>query len=216
MRSILEFIKDPLGIGKVINTIKSNALMLQDDINFSIKKTTELTKIIQEFQQKQEDYELLLHVKQALDSSAPDMFWVKDVQGRYIIANKAIRDNLLLDDYPYGKDDREIAENAKKRYGDYNHTFGAICGNSDADVLKRKEPTKYNEDGLVRGKYLMLQVHKNVIHNNNGDVIGTVGSGRDITYQYVKLNEILESTKDQETREALLELLTHYKFDERD
>lgn len=37
---------------------------------------------------------------QAMMEKLPDMLWFKDVNGKYVYANKAIKDGLLLDNNP--------------------------------------------------------------------------------------------------------------------
>ena len=117
----------------------------------------------------------------AMMESSPDMLWFKDVQGKYLYANKAIRDNLLFSDNPVGKTDIQLATAAKKKFGDKNHTFGEVCGNSDQDVLENNYVGKeYVESGNVKGKMMHLAVNKSIVVVK-GEVIGVVGSGRDIT-----------------------------------
>ena len=111
----------------------------------------------------------------------PDMLWFKDTNGKYVYANKAIRDNLLLNDYPVGKTDTELSKEAKLIWGDREHTFGEMCGNSDKDVLEHGYIGKeYVEHGKVKGKTLHLAVNKSIVKYDD-EVIGVVGSGRDIT-----------------------------------
>lgn len=111
----------------------------------------------------------------------PDMLWFKDVDGKYIYANKAIRENLLLDENPEGKTDLELSYAAKQEYGDREHTFGEVCCDSDKDVLENGyEGKKYVESGKVKGKMLHLEVNKSIV-KVDGEIIGVVGSGRDIT-----------------------------------
>ena len=111
----------------------------------------------------------------------PDMLWFKDVDGKYVYANKAIRENLLLDENPEGKTDLELAYAAKEAYGDREHTFGEVCGDSDKDVLENGYTgKKYVESGKVKGKMLHLEVNKSIV-KVDGEIIGVVGSGRDIT-----------------------------------
>lgn len=117
----------------------------------------------------------------AMIEKLPDMLWFKDVEGRYVYANKAIREGLLLDDSPEGKTDMELAYAAKEVYGDREHTFGEVCGDSDEDVLENEyESKRYVESGKVKGKMLHLEVNKSVV-KVDGKIIGVVGSGRDIT-----------------------------------
>lgn len=111
----------------------------------------------------------------------PDMLWFKDTQGKYLYANKAIRENLLLSTNPIGQTDVELAKQAKLIWGDREHTFGEMCGNSDIDVLEHNYIGKeYVESGKVKGKMLHLAVNKSIVTVND-KVLGVVGSGRDIT-----------------------------------
>ena len=111
----------------------------------------------------------------------PDMLWFKDTDGKYLYANKAIRENLLLSANPVGQTDVELAKQAKLIWGDRQHTFGETCGNSDKDVLEHNYVGKeYVESGKVRGKILHLAVNKSIVKSSD-KVIGVVGSGRDIT-----------------------------------
>ena len=111
----------------------------------------------------------------------PDMLWFKDTQGKYLYANKAIRENLLLSTNPIGQTDDELAKQAKLIWGDRQHTFGEMCGNSDQDVLEHNYIGKeYVESGKVKGKMLHLAVNKSIVTVND-KVLGVVGSGRDIT-----------------------------------
>ena len=100
----------------------------------------------------------------AMIEKLPDMLWFKDVDGKYVYANKAIREGLLLDDSPEGKTDMELSYAAKEKYGDREHTFGEVCGDSDKDVLENEyESKRYVEPGKVKGKMLHLEVHKSVV-----------------------------------------------------
>ena len=111
----------------------------------------------------------------------PDMLWFKDTEGKYLYANKAIRENLLLSTNPIGQTDVELAKQAKLVWGDREHTFGEACGNSDKDVLANNYVGKeYVESGKVRGKILHLAVNKSIVKASD-KIIGVVGSGRDIT-----------------------------------
>ena len=111
----------------------------------------------------------------------PDMLWFKDTEGKYLYANKAIRENLLLSTNPIGQTDVELAKQAKLVWGDREHTFGEMCGNSDEDVLANNYVGKeYVESGKVRGKILHLAVNKSIVKASD-KIIGVVGSGRDIT-----------------------------------
>ena len=133
-------------------------------------------------------------IMQAMMEKLPDMLWFKDVNGKYVYANKAIKEGLLLDNNPEGKTDVELALNAKAKFGERNHTFGEVCGNSDIDILEHEYTSKrYVESGKVKGKMLHLEVNKSIVKLDDGEVLGVVGSGRDITEYREKL---IQSGKD--------------------
>ena len=206
---------DPLNIRQDLNTINSATAKIQGDLYHSTRRLEELIKAFCTFDEKMERQEFLEQVNRSLHYCVPDMFWVKDVNGRYIKANDAIRKKLLFCEDPIGRDDRSIAKDIKDNVGEDNHTFGAICGNSDLEVLKQERPMKFNEDGLVNGEYMMLQVHKNVVRDTKGNVIAVVGVGRDITYEVNMLNKGLALTKCEEAREIFKEIIEHYRFSDR-
>lgn len=110
----------------------------------------------------------------------PDMVWMKDKEGKYMYANKAIRDGLLFCENPIGKNDVELAKKAKERFGYKNHTFGEVCVNSDTVVLDNMHKQRFMEKGKVMGKMMHLEVHKAPVVFD-GEVIGVCGSGRDMT-----------------------------------
>ncbi len=116
----------------------------------------------------------------------PDMIWAKDMENRYIFANKALCENLLNardTREPIGKTDLffEARERAAHPENPDWHTFGRTCADSDAKVMRSKRPLRFEECGNVRGKRLCLDVHKAPIFNDAGEMIGTVGVGRDVT-----------------------------------
>ncbi|MEA1915198.1 MAG: PAS domain-containing protein, partial [Campylobacterota bacterium] len=121
-----------------------------------------------------------------LTQHLPDMLWIKDINGVYIYANQAICDGLLMAkdiDEPIGKDDIFFALRQREAHKDNPdwHTFGELCFNSDQEVIDNNQAMKFEEYGNVKGKLLYLEVNKAPFYDINGKIIGTVGSGRDIT-----------------------------------
>lgn len=131
---------------------------------------------------KEHNSELL----ELLTCNLPDMLWVKDLSGIYMYANKAICDNLLMAkgiEEPIGKDDVFFALREREAHSDRPdwHTFGELCFNSDLEVIDNNKPMKFEEYGNVKGKMLYLEVYKAPFYGKDGNIIGTVGAGRDIT-----------------------------------
>lgn len=118
--------------------------------------------------------------------NVPDMIWAKDLSGHYLFANKAVSNQLLIAENtrePEGKTDLFFAQRQREKYADDAnwHTFGELCQDSDAITLANRAPSNFEEFGKVQGKLLYLDVHKAPFVNELGEIIGTVGSARDIT-----------------------------------
>lgn len=123
-------------------------------------------------------------ILEAIVEAIPDMLWLKDVDGKYIVANRRIREDLLLHPEPIGMNDIELATRAKRIWGDENHTFGEICGNSDTVVLDTLKEQRFLESGKIRGEMKYLEVFKTPVYFED-TLIGICGVGRDMT-KYVK------------------------------
>jgi len=120
--------------------------------------------------------------------NVPDMIWAKDTNKRYLFANKAICEQLLMatdTQEPLGHDDLYFALRERARHADNPqwHTFGELCQDSDAITLQRGTACQFDEFGNVRGQLLYLDVLKAPLKDENGETIGVVGSARDITAQ---------------------------------
>ena len=170
---------------------------------------------------KEHNSELLKLLTQHL----PDMLWVKDLNGVYLYANQSICDGLLMakdTDEPIGKNDVYFAKRERQLHSDHPqwHTFGELCFNSDQVVIDNNKAMKFEEYGNVKGELLYLEVYKAPFYDEKGNIIGTVGAGRDITklkkiqldlqeslkkldeqrLQLKSLNEELEERAKQETQ----------------
>jgi two-component system, cell cycle sensor histidine kinase and response regulator CckA len=148
--------------------------------------------------QSREKYQSLSKMLRLMCDNVPDMIWAKDLEKRYTFANKAVcRDllNAVDTDEPIGKNDLFFAEREKQRYPDNPewHTFGEICRDTDAITMNAGVPQQFDEYGNVQGKFLFLDVHKAPFLDENGKMIGTVGSARDVTVAKEMENQLKES-----------------------
>jgi len=163
-------------------------LRANEQLKREIAERKQVEEALRESEEKYHDlYEL---VRLTIDN-VPDLIWAKNMDDRFILVNQAMCDKLLMcgsKDQAIGKTDMFFAE--QERNAGFEHTFGEICVNSDAITKERKAPGRFLEDGLVRNKYLVLDVHKAPFLNKDSEMIGTVGCGRDVT-------------KEKETEEAL-------------
>ena len=119
----------------------------------------------------------------------PDMLWAKDLEGNYLFANEAMCKNLLMTtpEEVIGKKDLFFAARERNRYPDNPqwHTFGEICFDTDFIVLEHMKPMIFEESGNIKNKLTYLEVHKAPLIDANGNTIGTIGSGRDVTAQFL-------------------------------
>ncbi|MBL0311493.1 MAG: PAS domain S-box protein [Holophagaceae bacterium] len=118
--------------------------------------------------------------------NVPDLIWAKDNEGRILFVNKATCDILLHardTTEPIGKSDLFFAkrENAAHPERADWFTFGALCQDSDAAVMKSMKPQRSDEYGNVRGEFLYLDVYKAPFLDEQGQLLGTVGSARVVT-----------------------------------
>jgi len=142
--------------------------------------------------------------------SLPDLIWAKDLSKNYLYANKAICDKLLFaetHDEPVGKNYLFFAERQRALYPENPqwHTFGELCKDSDALVMESRQTGRFEEYGNVRGEMLFLDVYKAPFFNADGELIGTVGCGRDVTPE-----RIIEQDH-RETIKALHDLAEQYQ-----
>lgn len=115
----------------------------------------------------------------------PDMLWAKDLEGRYLYANDSICNNLLManPEEVIGKDDFYFTAKQKHPDNIKEHNFGELCFKSDCIVLEQMKPMIFEEYGNIKNEPVYLEVHKAPLHDTNGKLIGTIGSGRNITTQ---------------------------------
>ena len=154
-----------------------------------------------------------------------DMLWSKDIDGRYIVANKAFRNKfcygLSWNDIQ-GRNDIELAKIFKERVGNENHTFGEVCNNSDEVVIRTEASREFLEYGIINGKMMKLVVNKSPVYDETGSMYGTCGTGRDVTDWHDSLEEAIAKIQSgcscfgQEETEMLLKELNKLKFEEGD
>ena len=136
----------------------------------------------------EEKYKTLYSFFRMMADNVPDLIWAKNLQNEYIFVNKALCDNLLMAkdvEEPLGKTDQYFAERERATHPDDPewYTFGDTCPDSDAIVLHNKRYQTFEEFGTIRGEFVYLDVHKAPLVDEEGNIIGTVGSARNVTRQ---------------------------------
>ncbi|HEY3369428.1 MAG TPA: histidine kinase N-terminal 7TM domain-containing protein [Prolixibacteraceae bacterium] len=139
-----------------------------------------------EIQAGEDRYRHLFSMFRLMADNTDDFLWAKDIDNQYTFVNKTMADRLLIAESvnePIGKTDIFFANrerNAHPENPDW-HTFGEICADTDTITIEEEKPKQFDEFGNIQGKFLFLDVHKAPIWDENGHLIGVVGTGRDVT-----------------------------------
>ncbi len=162
---------------------------------------TEITEVKEskdKLRQSEQQYKNLQELFSNMADIMPDLLWAKDLNRNFIFANKAICQKLLIAesaDEVIGKNDMFFAQRQRELYPDRPdwHTFGEICCDSDSIVLTSGQTGQFDEFGNVQGEFLFLDVVKTPLRNENGEIIGVVGSARDVTINKQAAQQLKES-----------------------
>ena len=209
-------------IPRLTREISCDVKLIRDKYDETIKAIDDYKKELEiERDKRTRERNLFLSVLDHLD----DMVWAKDLEGKYIVANKAFREKFCYGitwDELQGMTDVELAKKFKKQVGEENHTFGELCVNSDVVVQRSRLPQKFLEDGNINGKLMKLVVNKSIVVNHKNEMFAICGSGRDVTEWYTSLEKAIKSLKaesscfDNEEVNKILDELNKFKFKEGD
>lgn len=210
---------NPLTLGALVDDIKKDTSSIIEKLN---KEDFQISKLEKQLQVARRERDLFDRLIYHIGETIPDMIWHKDINGRYKYVNNAIREGLFYDLPEHeiiGFNDIEIALKCKNLVGDDKHTFGEICGNSDVQILKYLKKDKFLENGKIDGEEVYLEVHKAPMYNKEGELVGTVGTGRDVTEFYLGLVNAINSIEKcgdcnkKDFVEEILKELNKYRFE---
>jgi PAS domain S-box-containing protein len=197
-----------------MNDESKTKAQLIDELRDTRMQYDRLQRFEQALVESESRYKTLYTLIRLLSDNMSDMLWAKDMDNRYLFANKAICNKLLMASdvqEPLGKTDIYFAAREREKHPERDdwHTFGEICANSDVEIRKTNQPGRFEEYGYVNGEYLFLDVHKAPLIDGEGNMIGVVGSGRDLSKE--KLIE-QELKKSEESYKVLISNLPNYVF----
>ena len=221
VKSFLSYV-NIFDIPRLTREISSDVKLIREKYDETIKAIEEYKKELElERDKRAKERNLFLSVLDHLD----DMVWAKDLEGKYIVANKAFREKFCYGitwDELQGMTDIELAKKFKKQVGEENHTFGELCANSDVVVQRSKLPQKFLEDGNIDGKFMKLVVNKSIVVNSNNKMFAICGSGRDVTEWYTSIENAIKNLRaecsciDKEEVNKILDVLNKFRFEEGD
>ena len=189
---------------KEINILKKKLAEIESTgrlhTNKLISQNEQYAKLNNELIKSREQYKAAYELFRLLADTTNDMLWAKDMQGNFTFTNKAICKKLINAkdvNEPIGKHVMFFVERERAAHPENKNwfTFGEECGDSDAITIKEQKTCRFEEYGNVFGKYLILDVYKTPLWNEKGEMIGTVGSARDVTEQRRVEKQLKESEK---------------------
>jgi len=164
---------------RIVPFSKTEVLSMVRNVTKEVNATNALHQSKQKYKQLQELF-------RSIADNMPDMLWAKDLEGKLIFVNNSFCKNLLNAksiEEPIGQTDTYFFKREKDTYPDnFNwYTFGDMSNDSDLKVIQSGKTIQFEEHGIVLGKYCYFDILKSPLKNDRGEIIGTVGSARDIT-----------------------------------
>jgi hypothetical protein len=139
----------------------------------------------------------------------PDMVWMKDTDNKFTYTNNAVCEKILkcTKEEAFGKTGYEIAKKNKEKY--QNFSYGEVCCALSNSDIGRESSCKFIEFGKINNEFIAVQVFKAPLTVNLPDgskkIVGTIGMGRDLTYDYEdheKIHSLINEKKYKEAIEA--------------
>ena len=174
-------------------------LDITNEHNQSIEKDN-YTKLIKKSEQKLREKQILL--KNIL-TTIPDMLWLKDANGTYLLCNPEFEKF-------FGKSEEELI--GKNDYDFFDKELANHFRKDDLEAMNTEKTLVIEEwvTYVSNNKKVLLETSKKMMYDDNGDVLGILGIGHDVTQRKLKedklkeLNDLSQSLS--KSQEVLLSL----------
>ncbi len=132
---------------------------------------------------------------QSIINSIPELIWIKDLTGTYLMCNKRFEDYC----------DTNKTEIIGKTDYDLNPKNAAILFRHDQEVLQQNTPLIHEEKIRFANKEQVhyLEIIKTPLLGENNTVQGIIGIGRDITMRIQTRKELLRAKEKAEESDQL-------------
>jgi diguanylate cyclase (GGDEF)-like protein/PAS domain S-box-containing protein len=174
-QTILDVIEK--GADDCIPKMEMNDLLLERTIRFNIDRWNLKQELV-----KQQS------INKSIIETIPDLLWLKDINGIYITCNPRFEEF-------FGASLSEIV--GKTDYDFVDKELADFFRMHDKKALYAGKPTSNQEiiTFATTGKEALLETTKTPVVGENGDLIGVLGIGHDITENQTLLNKVTEGQK---------------------
>ncbi|WP_276480817.1 PAS domain S-box protein [Paraflavitalea pollutisoli] len=185
-----------------IRWVEQNAILLERDgraVGFQcvVKDVTEQELVRQKLEKIEAEQKEYQYRIQAILDNAPLMIYVKDLEGRYLVANRQCREVFgLADEDIIGKTVYQVQSNRQsaERYD-----------TADKEVLQNRKSVELEDVlQLADGEHHMLTI-KFPLYDKDNNLIGLSGFMKDITESVKARQEMIAARQKAESAETLQE-----------
>ncbi len=153
--------------------------------------TNELVKEKAKSQKLDEKYRTLYRMVMAVIDAMPGIIWGTDLDGKFILTNKNLRDTLLG-----GVSINDARKGSARSFGEARgDTLHLDCERTSEIVLAKEDSCCFVEKGKVNNKDVTYKTSKAPLKDKHGDIVGVVGFGRDVTATCYDLNISIDKIK---------------------
>jgi PAS domain S-box-containing protein len=192
----------------VYHIIKESAKSLKGSRLVVIRDITETFNYQNKIKAEEQKYREMYSFFRLLSDNMPDMLWAKDLDLRFTYANKSLVEEVLLaktSEETMGKMVRDFPVQTCDESGNQiaNQTFWSQSDWSDNMVLKNSQAYMSDEHVCINGIVKELDVRKAPIFDEQGNMVGIVGSARDVTHQRQIEQELVNARNKAEESDRL-------------
>ena len=198
-------------LGTHSKTFKINTIVLKTKPVSRLIVLRDITELIEkqrEIQKSGKEYRNLYNVFRLMADNMPDLVWAKDLNKKYIFVNKAVCETYLqaaTTEEPIGHSREDFMKRERDKHPENPdwHNIGRYSADSDEIILQTGKPGVFEEFGNIKGKFYYLDIRKAPIWDENGEMIGIVGSARDVTLQKKTEIELIAAKERAEEADRL-------------
>lgn len=195
--------------GRTLRLLRQREPRLKGSCMFTIYDVTEALRQQQELEHARNRFESLNSLFRLMSDNLTNMLWARDLDGRYLFANKALCSSVLgvdSSDDVVGKTMHDLMQLSvsMSELDTRRLRIAEISNQTDAIVLQTGKPGVFDEVFWRDGEEVHLSVHKAPLLDDRGQIMGIVGTASDVTEQknterelLATINDILELSKVQ-------------------